>query len=84
MRKTATSRDLFAKLEDELRKKPIKGSKPAASAKASGKGGEDGYTAADIEVLKGSSRCAGVPACISAAPTRRRCITSSPRCSTTP
>ena len=29
---------------------------------------------------RGSSRCAGAPACISAAPTRRRCTTSSPRC----
>jgi hypothetical protein len=32
MAKTATSRDLFAKLEDELKKKPIKGAKSAASA----------------------------------------------------
>ncbi len=53
MAKTASSRDLFAKLEDELTKKPIKGSKPAARAKPTGKGGDDGYTAADIEVLEG-------------------------------
>ena len=53
MAKTATSRDLFAKLEDELKKKPIKGSKPPATAKPSSKAGEEGYTAADIEVLEG-------------------------------
>ncbi len=53
MRKTATSRDLFAKLEDELKKKPIKASKSAGSAKPSAKGPEEGYTAADIEVLEG-------------------------------
>ena len=53
MAKTATSRDLFAKLEDELKKKPIKGSKPPATTKPSSKAGEEGYTAADIEVLEG-------------------------------
>ena len=53
MAKTATSRDLFAKLEDELKKKPIKGSKPPAATKPSSKAGEEGYTAADIEVLEG-------------------------------
>jgi topoisomerase-4 subunit B len=52
MRKTATSRDLFAKLEDELKKKPIKAAKQAGSAKPTGKAQED-YTAADIEVLEG-------------------------------
>jgi topoisomerase IV subunit B len=52
MAKTATSRDLFAKLEDELKKKPIKGSSKSA-AKASARSGEDAYTAADIEVLEG-------------------------------
>jgi topoisomerase-4 subunit B len=52
MRKAAaTSRDLFAKLEDELKKKPIKPGKPAASGRS--RGGEDAYTAADIEVLEG-------------------------------
>ena len=30
MRKAASSRDLFAKLEDELKKKPIKPGKPAS------------------------------------------------------
>ena len=53
MAKTATSRDLFAKLEDELKKKPIKGAKSAVSAKPAAKSGEDAYTAADIEVLEG-------------------------------
>ena len=53
MAKTATSRDLFAKLEDELKKKPIKGSKSAATSKPTAKGGENAYTAADIEVLEG-------------------------------
>src|SRR5512144_2179595 len=52
MAKTATSRDLFAKLEDELKKKPTKGSSKSA-AKASARSGEDAYTAADIEVLEG-------------------------------
>ncbi len=52
MAKTATSRDLFAKLDDEQKKKPAKGAK-SAGAKSAGKGGEDAYTAADIEVLEG-------------------------------
>jgi topoisomerase IV subunit B len=51
MRKAASSRDLFSKLEDELKKKPIKPGKPAAGARS--RGGEDAYTAADIEVLEG-------------------------------
>src|SRR6266542_1298926 len=52
MRKAATSRDLFAKLEDELKKKPIKGAKPAPSGRSGSRSRED-YTAADIEVLEG-------------------------------
>jgi topoisomerase IV subunit B len=52
MRKAASSRDLFAKLEDELKKKPIKGSKLAARGKSPGRS-EEAYTAADIEVLEG-------------------------------
>ncbi len=52
MRKAASSRDLFAKLEDELKKKPIKGSKQAAHGKSAGRS-EEAYTAADIEVLEG-------------------------------
>jgi topoisomerase-4 subunit B len=52
MRKTATSRDLFAKLEDELKKKPIGGAKGASARKTEGRPGER-YTAADIEVLEG-------------------------------
>jgi topoisomerase-4 subunit B len=52
MRKAATSRDLFAKLEDELKKKPIKGGKPATSGRSGNRSRED-YTAADIEVLEG-------------------------------
>ena len=52
MRKAATSsRDLFAKLEDELKRKPIKPGKPAASSRSSRS--EEAYTAADIEVLEG-------------------------------
>jgi topoisomerase-4 subunit B len=50
MRKTASSRDLFAKLEDELKKKPI-GAK-ASARKTQARSGEH-YTAADIEVLEG-------------------------------
>lgn len=53
MRKAATSRDLFAKLEDELKKKPIKGAKPAATGDRSGTRSAEDYTAADIEVLEG-------------------------------
>ncbi len=56
MRKTATSRDLFAKLEDELTKHPIakaKASKPAKAAKRGSGSSEEAYTAADIEVLEG-------------------------------
>jgi len=52
MRKAATSRDLFAKLEDELKKKPIKGGKRAAGGRSPGRS-EEAYTAADIEVLEG-------------------------------
>ena len=53
MRKAAASaRDLFAKLEDEVKRKPIKNGKPAAGGRTSGRS-EDAYTAADIEVLEG-------------------------------
>jgi topoisomerase-4 subunit B len=52
MRKAATSRDLFAKLEDELKRKPIKAGKPASSGRSGRRSPED-YTAADIEVLEG-------------------------------
>jgi topoisomerase IV subunit B len=52
MRKAATSRDLFAKLEDELKKKPIKTGKSATKGRSGGRAPED-YTAADIEVLEG-------------------------------
>ena len=51
MRKAATSRDLFGKLEDELKKKPVAAARPA-KAKRNG-GADDAYTAADIEVLEG-------------------------------
>ena len=56
MRKTATSRDLFAKLEDEFAKPPIAKGKTVKPAKAGKRGAgspEDAYTAADIEVLEG-------------------------------
>jgi topoisomerase IV subunit B len=50
MRKTAaSSRDLFARLDDEL-KRPIKGGKSPVRGKGRS---EDAYTAADIEVLEG-------------------------------
>ena len=52
MRKAATSRDLFAKLEDELKRKPIKTGKSATKGRSGGRAPED-YTAADIEVLEG-------------------------------
>ena len=53
MRKAAaSSRDLFAKLEDELKRKPIKAVKPAAGGRSSARS-EEAYTAADIEVLEG-------------------------------
>ncbi|MFO7477847.1 MAG: DNA topoisomerase IV subunit B, partial [Methyloceanibacter sp.] len=47
----ASSRDLFARLDDEL-KRPVKSGKPAARGKSSARG-EEAYTAADIEVLEG-------------------------------
>ncbi len=56
MRKTAPSRDLFAKLENELKKTPIairQSAKTAKSGKRAAGGAEDAYTAADIEVLEG-------------------------------
>src|SRR5262249_33921844 len=53
MRKSATSRDLFAKLEEEL-KRPAPSSKSAKGGKRNGAPSSDGmYTAADIEVLEG-------------------------------
>jgi len=53
MRKAAaSSRDLFAKLEDELKRKPIKPGKQAASGRSPTRS-EEAYTAADIEVLEG-------------------------------
>ena len=53
MRKAAaSSRDLFAKLEDELKRKPIKSGKQAASGRSPARS-EEAYTAADIEVLEG-------------------------------
>jgi topoisomerase IV subunit B len=53
MRKAAaSSRDLFAKLEDELKRKPIKPGKQAAGGRPLARS-EDAYTAADIEVLEG-------------------------------
>ena len=53
MRKAAaSSRDLFAKLEDELKRKPIKAGKQAASGRSAARS-EEAYTAADIEVLEG-------------------------------
>src|SRR6188472_202366 len=52
MRKAATSRDLFAKLEDELKRKPIKTGKSSAGGRSGGRAPED-YTASSIEVLEG-------------------------------
>ena len=52
----AASRDLFAKLEDELDAKPIaskKGARGKAKAKSKAAKGDGTYTAADIEVLEG-------------------------------
>ena len=51
MRNAATSRDLFARLEDESNKMPIKRGKQPASGRS--RGAEEAYTAADIEVLEG-------------------------------
>jgi topoisomerase IV subunit B len=55
MRKTAQSRDLFAKLEDELKRKPVRPGKAAKAPKPAPleRSAEDAYTAADIEVLEG-------------------------------
>src|SRR5262249_60294168 len=52
MRKPAAPRDLSAKLEDELKRKPIKAGKAAPGGRSEGRSPED-YTAADIEVLEG-------------------------------
>ena len=52
--KTATSRDLFDRLERELTKHPLRAAKTAKAAKSGKRGGGDNaYTAADIEVLEG-------------------------------
>ena len=48
----AASRDLFAKLETELDRKPL-ARKKGAKGKPAAADGEAGYTAADIEVLEG-------------------------------
>src|SRR4029078_9729909 len=53
MRKAATSRDLFAKLEDELKKKPIAAAKAVKAKRNGGALSDDAYTSADIEVLEG-------------------------------
>jgi topoisomerase-4 subunit B len=53
MRKTAASRDLFDKLEQELAKNPIRGAKAPKPKNGRRGGSEDAYTAADIEVLEG-------------------------------
>jgi topoisomerase-4 subunit B len=53
LRKSATPRDLFAKLEDEL-KKPAASAKSAKAVRRYGAPSSgDAYTAADIEVLEG-------------------------------
>ncbi len=53
MRKAAaSSRDLFAKLEDELKRKPIKPGKQPTGGRAAARS-DEAYTAADIEVLEG-------------------------------
>ena len=52
---TTAARDLFAKLEDELAREPLRQAK-TPQAKPSGRGrskGDEAYTAADIEVLEG-------------------------------
>ena len=65
MRKAAApSRDLFAKIEDELKKKPTARAKDArvndasvkdarAAKRSPAANADDAYTAADIEVLEG-------------------------------
>ena len=72
------SKQLKTKAKDDL----FDGNEPkgrASSAKAVPRtsGGEADYTAADIEVLEGLEPVRRRPACISAAPTKKRCITSS-------
>jgi topoisomerase IV subunit B len=54
-RKSTASRDLFSRVEDEVRRKPARPGKAAKAAKAASRGrtAEDAYTAADIEVLEG-------------------------------
>ena len=51
---TTAARDLFAKLEDELQRAPLRQAKGAEAKPAPrGRGKGEGYTAADIEVLEG-------------------------------
>src|SRR3990172_9555513 len=52
MRKAATSRDLFARLDDAPKRSPGKPAKPPAQGRTSSRAAED-YTAADIEDLEG-------------------------------
>jgi topoisomerase-4 subunit B len=47
----STARDLFAKLEEEVKRAPSRGAKP--EPKPRGRGNGEDYTAADIEVLEG-------------------------------
>jgi len=54
MRKAAaSSRDLFAKIEDELKKKPLAAKAARGGKRGTASGGDGSYTAADIEVLEG-------------------------------
>ena len=74
--KTKTANDLFGAAEPKGAR-PLKVAARAAAPKPA--------TPRPISrCSKGSSRCAAGPACISAAPTKRRCITCSPKSSTTP
>jgi topoisomerase-4 subunit B len=49
----ASSRDLFAEVEDELKKKPLAAKASRGGKRGVASGGDGAYTAADIEVLEG-------------------------------
>ena len=75
--KSANAPDLFTNVGQKRPAPRRAGRGSGAPTRATA--GEAGYTAKHIEVLEGLEPVAAARACISAAPTRKRCITSSPR-----
>ena len=71
-----SGKDLFSDLPEAAPRRLA--GKAARAGRPTG-GADARYTARDIEVLEASSRSVGAQACISAAPTKRRCTTFSRR-----